>query len=117
MVRRCLPIKPSATLLNGKATGVVSGLSFCGVTANQKEQFCHFRVLKRKAALAVCHRMESVMLKAAVIFLVIAIIAGVFGFGGIASASAGMAKIVFGIFLVLFFISALAAAFKGRAPL
>ncbi len=57
------------------------------------------------------------MLKAAVVFLVIAIIAGVFGFGGLASASAGMAKIVFGIFIILFLISALFGALKGRAPL
>jgi uncharacterized membrane protein YtjA (UPF0391 family) len=60
--------------------------------------------------------MEGDMLRAAVIFLIIAIIAGVFGFGGIASASAGMAKIVFGIFLVLFLISALFGALKGRVP-
>jgi uncharacterized membrane protein YtjA (UPF0391 family) len=57
------------------------------------------------------------MLKMAFVFLVIALIAGVLGFGGIASASAGMAKIVFGIFLVLFLISALMGALKGRAPL
>jgi uncharacterized membrane protein YtjA (UPF0391 family) len=56
------------------------------------------------------------MLRAAVLFLVLAIIAGVFGFGGIASASASMAKIVFGIFLLLFLISALAGALKGRVP-
>jgi len=42
------------------------------------------------------------MLHYAVIFFVIAIIAAVFGFGGIASASAGIAKILFFIFLVLF---------------
>jgi uncharacterized membrane protein YtjA (UPF0391 family) len=35
-------------------------------------------------------------------FLVIAIIAGVLGFGGIAVASAGIAKILFLVFLVLF---------------
>jgi uncharacterized membrane protein YtjA (UPF0391 family) len=60
---------------------------------------------------------ENDMLKMAIVFLVIALIAGAFGFGGIASASAGMAKIVFGIFLVLFLISALMGALKGRAPL
>jgi len=38
----------------------------------------------------------------AVIFLVIALIAALFGFGGIASASAGMAKILFFIFLAIF---------------
>jgi len=42
------------------------------------------------------------MLKWAVIFLLIAIVAGIFGFGGIAAASATIAKILFGIFLVLF---------------
>jgi len=42
------------------------------------------------------------MLKWAVVFLLIAIVAGVFGFGGIAAASATIAKILFGIFLVLF---------------
>jgi uncharacterized membrane protein YtjA (UPF0391 family) len=42
------------------------------------------------------------MLKWAVVFLVIAIIAGIFGFSGIAEASATIAKVLFGIFLVLF---------------
>ena len=43
----------------------------------------------------------------AVTFLIIALIAAVFGFGGIAAASAGIAKLLFFIFLVmcvLFFI-------------
>jgi uncharacterized membrane protein YtjA (UPF0391 family) len=42
------------------------------------------------------------MLKWAFVFLLIAIVAGIFGFGGIAAASATIAKILFGIFLVLF---------------
>jgi uncharacterized membrane protein YtjA (UPF0391 family) len=42
------------------------------------------------------------MLKWAVIFLIIAIIAGIFGFGGVAEASATIAKVLFGIFVVLF---------------
>jgi uncharacterized membrane protein YtjA (UPF0391 family) len=42
------------------------------------------------------------MLRWAVIFLIIAIIAGIFGFTGIAAASATIAKVLFGIFLVLF---------------
>ena len=42
------------------------------------------------------------MLHYAVIFFVIAIVAAIFGFGGLASASAGIAKILFFIFLVLF---------------
>ena len=42
------------------------------------------------------------MLKWAVIFLIIALVAAVFGFTDIAAASADIAKILFGIFLVLF---------------
>ena len=42
------------------------------------------------------------MLYYAVLFFVVALIAAVFGFGGIASASAGIAQILFVIFLILF---------------
>jgi uncharacterized membrane protein YtjA (UPF0391 family) len=47
------------------------------------------------------------MLWYAWIFLVVAIIAAVFGFGGIAAASVGIAKILFFVFIVLFIISLL----------
>jgi uncharacterized membrane protein YtjA (UPF0391 family) len=39
------------------------------------------------------------------IFLVIALIAAVLGFGGIAQESAGIAKILFVIFLIIYIIS------------
>jgi len=42
------------------------------------------------------------MLKWALIFLVIAIIAGIFGFTNLEAASATIAQVLFGIFLVLF---------------
>jgi len=42
------------------------------------------------------------MLGWALTFLIIAIIAGAFGFGGIAVAAAGIAKIFFFLFLVIF---------------
>ncbi len=42
------------------------------------------------------------MLKWALIFFVLAIIASVFGFGGLSQDMAGIAKILFIIFLVLF---------------
>jgi uncharacterized membrane protein YtjA (UPF0391 family) len=45
------------------------------------------------------------MLQWTLIFLVVAIIAAVFGFGGVAGTAAGIAKILFFIFLVLFIIS------------
>ena len=42
------------------------------------------------------------MLKWAFVFLLIAIVAGIFGFTGVEQASATIAQILFGIFLVLF---------------
>ena len=47
------------------------------------------------------------MLYWAVVFLIIAIIAAVFGFGAIAGTAAGIAKILFFIFIVLFVVSLL----------
>jgi uncharacterized membrane protein YtjA (UPF0391 family) len=48
------------------------------------------------------------MLNWALMFFVIALIAAVFGFGGIAVAAAGVAKILFYLFLVLFLVSLVA---------
>jgi uncharacterized membrane protein YtjA (UPF0391 family) len=45
------------------------------------------------------------MLYYALVFLLISIVAAIFGFGGIAIASAGIAKILFFIFIVLFLVS------------
>ncbi len=52
------------------------------------------------------------MLYWTLVFLVVALIAGLFGFGGIASASAGIAKILFGIFIVLFLVSLVFGALR-----
>lgn len=45
------------------------------------------------------------MLYWALVFFVVAIIAGVLGFGGVAIVAAGMAKLLFYIFLVVFLIT------------
>jgi uncharacterized membrane protein YtjA (UPF0391 family) len=45
------------------------------------------------------------MLYYALVFLLIAILAAVFGFGGVAIASAGIAKILFFLFIILFVVS------------
>ena len=50
------------------------------------------------------------LLSWAVTFLIIAIVAGLIGFGGISEDASYIAKILFGIFLVLFLISALSGA-------
>lgn len=41
------------------------------------------------------------MLKYAIIFAVVSLIAGALGFGGIAAGAAGIAKLLFGLFLIL----------------
>jgi uncharacterized membrane protein YtjA (UPF0391 family) len=45
------------------------------------------------------------MLHYALVFFLIALVAAVFGFGGIAVASAGIAKILFYLFLVIFLVT------------
>lgn len=50
------------------------------------------------------------MLRWSVIFFIIAIIAAIFGFGGIAEGAASIAKIFFFIFLALFVITILFGA-------
>jgi uncharacterized membrane protein YtjA (UPF0391 family) len=52
------------------------------------------------------------MLRWALAFFVIAILAAIFGFGGIAVAAAGIAKILFFIFLVLFLVALLSGLLK-----
>ena len=56
------------------------------------------------------------MLTWSITFFIIALIAAVFGFGGIASAATGIAKILFFIFLLLFIISFVMQLSRGRKP-
>jgi uncharacterized membrane protein YtjA (UPF0391 family) len=55
-----------------------------------------------------------VMLGWLVTFLIIALIAGILGFGGVAGASIEIAKIIFFIAVVLFLISAVVGLARGR---
>jgi uncharacterized membrane protein YtjA (UPF0391 family) len=55
-----------------------------------------------------------VMLSWVVTFLVVALIAGVLGFGGIAGVSIEIAKTIFFIAVVLFLISAVVGLARGR---
>jgi len=52
------------------------------------------------------------MLYYALVFFVVAVIAAILGFGGVAVAAAGIAKILFFIFLVLFIVSLLGHALR-----
>ena len=54
------------------------------------------------------------MLGWVVTFLIVALIAGILGFGGIAGASIEIAKIIFFIAVALFLISAVVGLARGR---
>jgi uncharacterized membrane protein YtjA (UPF0391 family) len=56
--------------------------------------------------------LEGFMLRYAVIFFIIAIIAAFFGFGGIASGATEIAKILFFIFIVIFLATLLLGVFR-----
>ena len=55
------------------------------------------------------------MLRYAVIFFIVAIVAALFGFGGIAAGATEIAKILFFVFVVLFVVS-LVAGLLRRGP-
>ncbi|MEJ0048719.1 MAG: DUF1328 family protein [Rhodospirillales bacterium] len=56
------------------------------------------------------------MLNWALTFLLIALIAAAFGFGGIAASAAWIGQTLFGLFLILFFIALVTHLVRGRAP-
>ena len=57
------------------------------------------------------------MLYWALVFLVVAIVAGVLGFGAIAGTSLAIAKVLFWVFLILFLVSlVLGATGRRRLP-
>lgn len=54
------------------------------------------------------------MLRWAVIFLVVALVAALFGFGGIAAAAVDIARLLFFVFIVLFVLALIAHLISGR---
>ena len=56
------------------------------------------------------------MLQYALVFFIVALIAAVFGFGGIAAGAVEIAKILFFIFIVIFLISLVWGLMAGRRP-
>ena len=57
------------------------------------------------------------MLGWAATFLVIALVAAALGFGGIAGTSAGIAQVLFFVFIVLFLVTLIARALRGKPPI
>ena len=58
----------------------------------------------------------TTMLGWAITFLLVALVAAVFGFGGIAGTAVEIAKLIFFVALVLFAISAVIGLLRGRSP-
>jgi uncharacterized membrane protein YtjA (UPF0391 family) len=58
---------------------------------------------------------SSTMLKWALFFFVISLVAGAFGFTGISAATAGMARILFFLFVVVFVILLVLGILAGEA--
>jgi uncharacterized membrane protein YtjA (UPF0391 family) len=56
------------------------------------------------------------MLKWALTFFIVAIIAAVFGFGGIAAGAVEIARILFVVFIVLFIVAVLMQVLNGKTP-
>lgn len=54
------------------------------------------------------------MLRWAMGFLILALVAALFGFGGLASASAGIAQILFYLFLLVFLVTVVLGLVSGR---
>jgi uncharacterized membrane protein YtjA (UPF0391 family) len=56
------------------------------------------------------------MLHLAIVLLLLAVLSGVLGYGGVVVQFAGLAQALFVVFVVLFLISAVASATRGRPP-
>ncbi len=56
---------------------------------------------------------EHTVLKLALLFFVVSLVAGVFGFSGVSSATAGVAKVLFFIAVAIFVIFIALALFAG----
>ena len=58
----------------------------------------------------------TTMIGWAITFLIVALVAAIFGFGGIAGAAVDIAKLIFFVAIVLFAISAVIGLMRGRSP-
>lgn len=66
-------------------------------------------------ALGADEQRKDPMLKLALFFLIVSIIAGVFGFTGISAAAAGIAKVLFFVFIIAFVVMLVLGLLLGSA--
>jgi uncharacterized membrane protein YtjA (UPF0391 family) len=79
------------------------------------DYFCNPRDVLIRAHVETASKAEDrVMFGWVVTFLIVALIAGILGFGGVAGASIEIAKIIFFIAVVLFLVSAVVGLVRGR---
>ncbi len=67
-----------------------------------------------RVAISPPRKKKTYMLRWAAIFLIIAIIAAIFGFGGVAGTAIGIAKVLFFIFIAICVVLFLLGLFAGR---
>jgi uncharacterized membrane protein YtjA (UPF0391 family) len=88
-------------------------LAGCGTFISAPD-WSSIRSAVRRRSIEMNETQERVMLSWVVTFLIIALVAGLLGFGGIAGASIEIAKVIFFIAIVLFLISAVIGLARGR---
>jgi uncharacterized membrane protein YtjA (UPF0391 family) len=82
-----------------------------------REQFAGGALYSAEAApMAARPIQEAIMIGWAISFLIVALVAAVLGFGGIATFAVDIARIIFFVAIVLFLISAVVALIRGRTP-
>jgi uncharacterized membrane protein YtjA (UPF0391 family) len=108
---RFAPYFPGLTVL-GTAVALSSGAAGSVALAAQFKQSRRRRRQASTQTNPIIDPLEGFMLRYAVIFFIIAIIAAFFGFGGIASGATEIAKILFFIFIVIFLATLLLGVFR-----
>jgi uncharacterized membrane protein YtjA (UPF0391 family) len=81
-----------------------------------QEQSNYRSVVRKSGMSAAADATRFGMLGWAITFLLVALVAAVLGFGGIAGTAIEIAKIIFFVAIVLFVISAVVALVRGRSP-
>jgi uncharacterized membrane protein YtjA (UPF0391 family) len=110
------PFSPPGADVVPSAIGILSGLC----VRNRAEHSFPGRIIsaadarRSQAALRKWKQEVPAMLSWVVTFLVIALIAGILGFGGVAGASIEIAKVIFFIAVILFLVSAVVGLARGR---
>jgi uncharacterized membrane protein YtjA (UPF0391 family) len=88
----------------------------CSRKGTPPERLHRVRVDQAAAQAAALQLRIIAMLGWALTFLIVALIAAVLGFGGIAGFAVEIAKIIFFVAIILFVISAIFGLVRGRSP-